>query len=86
MKLAFFMGNFFKISYTFRLSLINSLPPDRGLANQKNNGIKGSKVHLTYVFAANADGSEKRPSLIIGKAHKPRYFINKTGEMLGFLY
>ena len=80
------MGNFFKISYAFRLNLINSLPLDHGLANQKNNGVKGSKVYLTYVFAANADGSEKRLPLIIGKAHKPQYFKNKTGEMLGFLY
>jgi len=64
------MGNFFKISYAFRLSLTNSLPLDRSLANQKNNSVKGSKVCLTYVFAANADGSKKRPPLIIGKAHK----------------
>ena len=80
------MGNFLKISYAFRLSLINSLPLDHGLANQKNNGVKGSKVRLTYVFATNADSSEKRPLLIIGKAHKPQCFKNKTGEMLGFLY
>jgi len=55
MKLAFFMGNFFKILYAFRLSLTNSLPPDHSLANQKNNGVKGSKVCLTYVFVANTD-------------------------------
>jgi len=41
---------------------------------------------LTYVFAANANGSEKRPPLIIGKVHKPQCFKNKTGEILGFLY
>lgn len=62
------------------------MPPDRGLADRKHNGVKGSKVRLTYAFAANADGSEKRPAFIIRKAHKPRCFKKKTGKMLGFYY
>ena len=62
------------------------MPPDRGLSNKKSSGVKGTKVRLTYLLASNADGSEKRPPLIIGKAKKPRAFQNKTGTQLGFDY
>jgi hypothetical protein len=41
---------------------------------------------LTYAFTSNADGSEKLPPLIIGKAKKPRAFENKSGGQLGFYY
>ena len=34
----------------------------------------------------NADGSEKLPAFIIGKAAKPRAFKKKTGAQLGFYY
>lgn len=61
-------------------------PPDRGLADKRNPGVKGKKVRLTYAFAANADGSEKLPAFVIGKAKKPRAFRNKTGSQLGFYY
>ncbi|GAW02276.1 DDE-domain-containing protein [Lentinula edodes] len=66
--------------------LFYGLPPDRGLADKQHSGVKGSKVRLTYAFTANADGSEKKPAFIIGKAKKPRAFGNKTGEQLGFRY
>jgi hypothetical protein len=62
------------------------MPPDRGLANKKSSGVKGTKVRLTYLLTSNADGSEKLPPLIIGKAKKPRAFQNKTGAQLGFQY
>ncbi len=62
------------------------MPPDRGLANKKSSGVKGTKVRLTYLFTSNVDGSEKLPPLIIGKAKKPRAFQNKTGTQLGFQY
>ncbi|THU82995.1 DDE-domain-containing protein [Dendrothele bispora CBS 962.96] len=62
------------------------MSPDTGLANQAHSGVKGSKVRLTYALTANADGSEKLPPLIIGKAHKPRCFGNKSGFQLGFKY
>ena len=38
------------------------------------------------MFTANADGSEKRKPLVIGKAFKPQAFRNKTGSQLGFQY
>ena len=62
------------------------MPPDWGLADKKSSGVKGKKVWLTYLFMSNADGSEKLPPLIIGKAKKPRAFQNKTGTQLGFYY
>jgi len=62
------------------------MPPDRGLANKKSAGVKGKRVCLTYLLATNADGSEKLPPLIIGKAKRPQAFGNKTGEQLGFHY
>jgi len=62
------------------------MPPDRGLADKKSSGVKGSKVRITYLLASNADGSEKLPPLIIGKAKKPRAFENKTGMQHGFYY
>ncbi|GBO42627.1 Tigger transposable element-derived protein 4 [Araneus ventricosus] len=39
-------------------------------------GGKKSKVRLTVLLCANADGSEKLPPLIIGKSKKPCYFKN----------
>ena len=62
------------------------MPPDRGLSNKQQSGVKGQKTRLTYVFTANADGSEKLKPLVIGKAFKPRAFNNKTGGQLGFSY
>ncbi|KAF8219843.1 DDE-domain-containing protein, partial [Tricholoma matsutake] len=62
------------------------MPPDRGLADKRCPGVKGKKVRLTYAFTSNADGSEKLPAFIIGKAKKPHAFGNKTGTQLGFYY
>ena len=62
------------------------MPPDRGLADKRSSGVKGDKVRLTYLFTANADGSEKLPPLIIGKALKPRAFGHKSVAQHGFHY
>ena len=62
------------------------MPPDRGLMDKQSSGVKGSKKRLTYAFTANADGSEKLPAFIIGKAARPRAFRKKTGAQLGFYY
>ena len=64
----------------------NRMPPDRGLMDKKSSGTKGNKKRLTYAFTANADGSEKLPPFVIGKAAKPRAFQKKTGAQLGFYY
>jgi hypothetical protein len=49
-------------------------------------GVKGIKKRITYALTTNADGTEKLPPLIIGKAERPRAFKRKTGAQLGFLY
>jgi DDE superfamily endonuclease len=61
------------------------MPPDHGLMDKPSSGMKGNKKHLTYAFTTNADGSEKLPPLIIGKAAKPRAFQKKSGAQLGFI-
>lgn len=60
--------------------------PDRGLSTSKQPGVKINKTRITYGFTINADGSEKLPPFIIGKANKPRCFKKKTGAELGFYY
>ena len=60
--------------------------PDRGLSNCKKSGVKGNKIRLTYAFTSNADGSQKLPPFIIGKAARPRAFNKKSGLQLGFFY
>ena len=75
-------------SYFPALSLTRAhrLVPDRGLSDRKQSGVKGKKMRLTYAFTSNADGSEKLPPFIIGKAARPQAFNKKTGEQLGFYY
>lgn len=60
--------------------------PDCGLMDHQLAGVKGKKDCLTYAFTTNADGSEKLPPFIIGKANRPRAFKKKTGGELGFYY
>jgi hypothetical protein len=62
------------------------MPPDRGLMDRKMSGVKGIKKRITYTLTTNADGSEKLPPFIIGKAERPRAFKKITGRQLGFLY
>ena len=62
------------------------MAPDKGLSNHRQAGVKGNKNRLTFVFTTNADGSEKRPAFIIGKAARPRAFQKKSGAQLGFYY
>ncbi|SJK97310.1 uncharacterized protein ARMOST_00562 [Armillaria ostoyae] len=66
--------------------LFYGMPPDCGLADKKHSGVKGSKVHLTYAFTANADGSNKLEPFIIGKAKRLHAFGRKFGNQLGFYY
>ncbi|KIK75217.1 hypothetical protein PAXRUDRAFT_173446 [Paxillus rubicundulus Ve08.2h10] len=67
-------------------SLFYAMPPNHGLSNKKQSGVKGNNAQLTYLFTTNADGSQKLPPLVIGKAQKPHAFKNKTGSQLGFYY
>ena len=62
------------------------MPPDRGLMDKPSSGTKGNKKRLTYAVTTNADGTEKLPPFVIGKAAWPRAFQKKTGAQLGFYY
>ncbi|KAF8229971.1 DDE-domain-containing protein [Tricholoma matsutake] len=66
--------------------LFYTMPPDRGLMDKPSSGLKGNKKRLTYAFTANADGSEKLPAFVIGKAAHPCAFNKKTGKQLRFYY
>ena len=68
------------------LTPTHRLVPDRGLSDHKQSGVKGKKLRLTYVFTTNADGTEKLPAFVIGKAARPCAFNKKTGAQLGFYY
>lgn len=87
MKLGYSMGQYTPSSHNLPLANQKySLAPDRGLSDRKQSGVKGKKVRLTYAFTSNADGSEKLPPFVIGKAARPRAFNKKSGAQLGFYY
>ena len=54
--------------------------------DKPSSGLKGNKKQLTYALTANADGSEKLPAFVIGKAARPCTFNKKTGKQLRFYY
>jgi hypothetical protein len=73
--------------------------PDRGLSTQATHSKKVSKYRITIVFACNADGSEKRNLMFIGKytnlccfgklgpnGHGFYYWNNKKGWMTTVLF
>ena len=62
------------------------MTPDRGLSDCQQSRVKGNKNRLTYALTPNADGSDKLPPFIIGKAAQPRAFQKKSGTQLGFYY
>jgi hypothetical protein len=76
------------MSISARTLLMNwfRMPPDRGLMDRQMAGVKGVKKRITYTLTTNADGTEKLPPLIIGKAARPRAFKKRTAAQLGFLY
>lgn len=64
------------------------MTPDRSLAHESTKGVKQSKKRLTYLFAVNATGTDKRPPLVIGQAALPVCFraLRKTPVQMGFDY
>jgi hypothetical protein len=60
--------------------------PTRSLADRQLAGKKQNKARITVFLVTNADRSDKRPPLYIGKSKKPRCFKKKSGEQLGFDY
>jgi len=54
--------------------------------DKPSSGLKGNKKWLTYAFTANADGSEKLPAFVIGKAARPHTFNKgKLANSLDFI-
>ena len=86
MKLDYSMRKFSPLNGDKSLTSLTSMPPDRGLSDKHQSGVKGSKIRLTFLFTTNADGSQKLPPMIIGKAYKPCPFKGKTGSQLSFYY
>ena len=62
------------------------MTPDWGLSDCQQSGVKGNKNRLTYALTSNADGSDKLPPFIIGKAAQPCAFQKKSSTQLGFYY
>ncbi|KAE9020906.1 hypothetical protein PR001_g12484 [Phytophthora rubi] len=59
---------------------------DRAICKSGQPGLKKDKTRITLALAANADGSERREPLIIGRAKRPHCFKGKDGSDLGFDY
>ena len=73
-------------SFTASLMKICRMAPDQGSSDCKHTEVKGKNVRLTYALTSNANGSEKLPPFVIGKAVRLQAFNKKTGEQLGFHY
>ena len=66
--------------------LFFSMPPDRTLASQQMSGTKADKERITVAFCANADGSDIRKPLFIGRAKQPRAFKSLSYKHYGLYY
>lgn len=54
--------------------------------NQTFSGHKQQKERLTFLTTCNASGTHKLRPVMIGKAQKPRCFINLTSQSLPVRY
>ena len=68
------------------LTLVQSMPPDRGVASKQMLGKKGNKFRITVMFLTNSLGTEKWPIFYIGKWKFPRCFGKKGPNERGFYY
>lgn len=66
--------------------LFYRMQADSSLATMLLEGRKTRKERLTIVICANADGTDRRPLMVIGTAIKPRCFKNVKLEGLGIQY
>ncbi|POW09406.1 hypothetical protein PSTT_06809 [Puccinia striiformis] len=63
------------------------MPPNTGLAFTRTlHGIKGNKNRITVALTCNADGSEMKPPLFIGKSKRPCCFLNKDTAFYNYEY
>jgi hypothetical protein len=66
--------------------LFYSMPGNKTIACKCFAGKKKVKKRLSLLLTANADGSEKLQTLVIGTAKKPRPFHGKTPNECGYNY
>ena len=62
------------------------MAPDKPIAERPLSGRKKDKTRITYLACANADGSERFPLMVVGKAERPRPFKKRYEHQLGFDY
>ncbi|POW18089.1 hypothetical protein PSHT_06154 [Puccinia striiformis] len=62
------------------------MPPDTGLAFTRTHGIKGNKNRITVALTCNADRSEMKNPLFIGKSKQPRCFLKKDAAFYNYEY
>ncbi|KAI7951847.1 hypothetical protein MJO28_007531 [Puccinia striiformis f. sp. tritici] len=77
------LKNIFNMDKT---GLFYSMPLDVGLAFKATHGVKSNKTRLTLALTCNADGSEKKPLLFIGKSKKPRSFKGRMAKYYKYEY
>nr|CCA22820.1 PREDICTED: similar to Tigger transposable elementderived protein 6 putative [Albugo laibachii Nc14] len=58
-------------------------PPNKATSKDPISGRKSEKKRLTVAVAANSDGTEKLPLLLVGSAIRPRCFGWQSGEQHG---
>ncbi|POW22340.1 hypothetical protein PSHT_01402 [Puccinia striiformis] len=79
----FELKNIFNMDKT---GLFFSMPPDTGLAFTRTHGIKGNKNQITVALTCNADRSEMKNPLFIGKSKQPRCFLKKDAAFYNYEY
>lgn len=67
-------------------SVFYMMAPTQTIGGGQIYGSKKQKQRMKCLPRANADVAEKFPMLVIGNAHKPRCFKNKTGAENRFNY
>ncbi|KNF01910.1 hypothetical protein PSTG_04734 [Puccinia striiformis f. sp. tritici PST-78] len=77
----FELKNIFNMDKT---GLFFSMPPDTGLAFTRTHGIKGNKNRITVALTCNADRSEMKNPLFIGKSKQPRCFLKKDAAFYNY--
>ena len=53
---------------------------------EEQKGVQVDKTRITCALTTNANGTEKRENLIIGRSARPASFGRKSSERFGFYY
>ena len=66
--------------------LWHSRAPTSTIGPTRLNGMKLNKDRTTFLICANADGTERLPPLVVGRAQRPMCFRGLSASDLGFDY